>query len=82
METPRRPEPVIVATGVLTRREYEVAALVARGLTNRQIAAELTISERTADGHVGNILARLGFSTRAQVAVWMVEQSKPSADDR
>jgi non-specific serine/threonine protein kinase len=57
----------------LTRREREVAALIARGLTNRQIAERLVISERTADGHVANILGKLGLKTRAQVAVWAVE---------
>ena len=58
----------------LTPRESEVAALVARGLTNRQIAVRLVISERTADSHVGNILGKLGFTSRAQVAAWAVEQ--------
>jgi predicted ATPase/DNA-binding CsgD family transcriptional regulator len=58
----------------LTRREREVAALIARGLTNRQIAERLVISERTADNHVANILGRLGFSSRAQVAVWAAER--------
>ena len=57
----------------LTRREREVATLVARGLTNRQIAAELVIAERTADTHVANILGKLGFGARAQVAAWAVE---------
>jgi predicted ATPase/class 3 adenylate cyclase/DNA-binding CsgD family transcriptional regulator len=57
----------------LTPRQREVAALVAQGLTNRQIAERLVISERTADGHVANILAELGLATRAQVAVWAVE---------
>jgi DNA-binding NarL/FixJ family response regulator len=50
-----------------------VAALLARGYTNRQIADSLVISERTADGHVANILSKLGFKTRAQVAAWAVE---------
>ena len=63
----------------LTARELEVAALVARGLTNRQIAAELIIGERTADAHVGNILAKLGFTSRAQIAVWAVERGLTSA---
>ena len=58
----------------LTRREREVSALIARGLTNRHIAERLVISERTADNHVANILGKLGFSTRAQVAVWASEQ--------
>ena len=64
----------------LSRREGEVAALVARGLTNRQIATELVISERTVDGHVASILSKLDFATRAQVAVWAAQQglSAPS----
>ncbi|MDP8923722.1 MAG: tetratricopeptide repeat protein, partial [Chloroflexota bacterium] len=49
----------------LTGRQREVAALIARGLTNRQIADQLAVSERTADAHVANILDRLGFSSRA-----------------
>jgi non-specific serine/threonine protein kinase len=55
---------------VLTSREREVAALVARGQTNRQIATTLVISERTADAHVQNILNKLGFNARAQIATW------------
>ncbi len=58
---------------VLTERERQVAGLVAGGLTNRQIAERLVISERTADRHVSNILAKLGLTTRAQVAAWSVE---------
>jgi DNA-binding CsgD family transcriptional regulator len=57
----------------LTRRETEVAQWIARGLTNRQIAETLIISERTVDNHVANILGKLGFSARAQVAAWSVE---------
>ena len=57
----------------LTGREHEVAALVARGRTNREIAAALVISERTADAHVRNILDKLGFSSRAQIAAWAAE---------
>jgi DNA-binding CsgD family transcriptional regulator len=53
----------------LTRREREVAELIADGLTNRQIAARLFVSERTVDTHVSRILAKLGCATRAQVAV-------------
>ena len=59
----------------LTAREHEVATLVARGQTNREIAAALVISERTADAHVQNILNKLGFSSRAQIAAWAVERS-------
>jgi predicted ATPase/DNA-binding NarL/FixJ family response regulator len=57
----------------LTRRESEVARLVARGLSNKQIAAELSISQRTVEGHVEHILAKLGFGSRTQIADW-VEQ--------
>ncbi len=58
----------------LTPRECEVARLVAQGLSNRQIAEQLVISKRTSDSHVEHILAKLGFSSRAQIAVWVAEQ--------
>lgn len=58
----------------LTRREREVSALVARGMSNKEIAAELVISLRTAEGHVERILSKLGFRTRSQVAVWVTER--------
>jgi DNA-binding CsgD family transcriptional regulator len=58
------------AGGPLTRREGEIAGLVARGLTNRQIAAALHISERTAENHVQHILVKLGLHTRTQIAAW------------
>ncbi len=54
----------------LSRREREVAQLVAKGLTNRQIADRLFISERTAEGHVERIRNKLGFNTRSQIAAW------------
>ena len=54
----------------LTRRERQVAELVAEGLSNKQIAARLVISQRTAEGHVENVLSKLGFQSRAQVAAW------------
>jgi predicted ATPase/DNA-binding CsgD family transcriptional regulator len=58
----------------LTPRETEVAQLVVHGLTNRQIAARLAINERTADAHMANILGKLGFTSRSQLAAWVVEQ--------
>lgn len=54
----------------LTRREKELAGLVSKGLTNREIAARLFISERTAERHLENIRTKLGFTTRSQVAAW------------
>ncbi|GAF49422.1 protein kinase domain-containing protein [Rhodococcus wratislaviensis] len=59
----------------LTTRERQVADLVARGLTNKAIAARLVISQRTAQGHVEHILAKLGFSSRTQIAAWVTEQA-------
>jgi non-specific serine/threonine protein kinase len=50
-----------------------VAALVARGLTNREIAERLVISVRTSEGHVERIRDKLGLRSRAQVAAWAVE---------
>lgn len=60
----------------LSPREAEVAALVAEGLTNRQIAERLFISERTAQNHVQHILTKLGFTTRSQIAAWRVRMTE------
>jgi DNA-binding CsgD family transcriptional regulator/tetratricopeptide (TPR) repeat protein len=62
------------ASGGLTTREREVAMLVARGLTNRQIATQLVIAEETAAVHIKHILNTLGFASRAQIAAWVVQQ--------
>ena len=59
----------------LTKRERQVADLVAEGLTNREIAARLVISPRTAQGHVEHLLTKLGFTSRAMIAAWVVEQA-------
>ena len=56
----------------LTPRQREVAALIAQGMTNRQIAERLTITEHSAETHVERIRDRLGFRTRSQIAVWFV----------
>jgi predicted ATPase/DNA-binding CsgD family transcriptional regulator len=69
------------AWSVLTRRERQVAALVADGMSNREIAASLVISERTAEGHVENVLMKLACSSRTQIAAWVadhVESSGPN----
>ncbi|MFN8540515.1 MAG: tetratricopeptide repeat protein [Thermomicrobiales bacterium] len=62
------------AHGGLTTREREVAALIARGSTNREIAAALSVGDRTVETHVSNILAKLNCTTRAQIATWATER--------
>jgi DNA-binding CsgD family transcriptional regulator len=57
--------------GSLSEREYQVAELVAQGLTNKEIAQQLVISRRTAESHVVHILDKLGFSSRSQIATWL-----------
>jgi DNA-binding NarL/FixJ family response regulator len=51
-----------------------VARLLSQGKSNREIAEKLVLSERTVENHVGNILAKLGFDSRSQIAVWVVEK--------
>ncbi|HET6311357.1 MAG TPA: LuxR C-terminal-related transcriptional regulator [Candidatus Nitrosotalea sp.] len=63
----------------LTRREKELARLVAQGLTNGEIAARLFISERTAERHLENIRTKLGFTTRSQIAAWAATQEAPAS---
>jgi DNA-binding NarL/FixJ family response regulator len=58
---------------VLTEREREVVVLVARGLTNRQIAEALSLSEKTARNHLSHILEKLGLSRRSEAAVYAVQ---------
>jgi DNA-binding CsgD family transcriptional regulator/ribosomal protein S11 len=65
--------------GNLTRREREIASLVALGLTNREIAERLFIAERTAEGHVESIRNKLGFRSRTQIAAWVVQQERAEA---
>lgn len=67
----RAPRP---AADVLTAREREVLILIAKGLTNRQIARQLNVTERTARTHVSNILAKLQLTSRTQAALWAVHE--------
>jgi non-specific serine/threonine protein kinase len=69
------PRPEAAAGAGLTKREREVAALIAQGLSNREIANRLVVAQRTAEGHVENILSKLGFTSRAQVASWLASQN-------
>jgi len=62
----------------LTRREREVAELIAQGLSNQQIATTLTISQRTAESHVENILRKLGFTSRTQIVTWVIQNRRDS----
>src|SRR5215471_4109275 len=64
--------PRAMAETPLSARETEVAELVARGYSNRQIAHELVVSDRTVDTHVCHILRKLELSSRAQIAAWVV----------
>ena len=64
----------------LTRRETEVATLAARGLTNRDIAAQLYLSVRTVEAHVDHVLTKLGFRTRTQLAAWAHEEGLLAED--
>ena len=60
----------------LTQREYEIAELVAGGLSNKAIAEELSISHTTAARHVANIMAKLGFNSRSQIAAWVADRAQ------
>jgi DNA-binding CsgD family transcriptional regulator len=78
-----RPLAVATRDGVqdLTDRQLEVAALIRQGLTNAQIATHLSLDPGTVANHVANILTRLGFRSRTQVAVWATERGlEPPAD--
>ena len=58
----------------LTQREHQIATLVASGRSNKAIAGELSISPTTAARHVANIMAKLGFNSRTQIAAWIAEK--------
>jgi non-specific serine/threonine protein kinase len=67
---------------ILSAREWEVAGLVANGLSNRRIAEKLVVSKRTVDAHVRHILGKLGFSSRSQLAAWFTTHGKSSTRNR
>jgi DNA-binding NarL/FixJ family response regulator len=73
----RRPAPQprrATDRAALTPREHEVAGLIARGMSNKEIAKALVIATRTAESHVENILAKLGSSSRTQIVSWVAGQ--------
>ena len=69
---PMRSRPVKPPPPLLTARQLEVARYIGQGLSNKEIAARLTRSERTVEGHVEQICNKLGFNSRVQVAAWIV----------
>jgi DNA-binding CsgD family transcriptional regulator len=71
----RHSTPAGASPGRLTRREQDVAILVARGMSNSKIASELVVSVRTVESHVQHIMDKLGFSSRAQIAAWSAARS-------
>ena len=74
-----RPAKPVTAATRLTRREWEVVALISQGLSNREIATRLCITQTTAGHHVENILAKLGMSSRTKVATWALHNLPPAA---
>ncbi|HZZ49878.1 MAG TPA: LuxR C-terminal-related transcriptional regulator [Pseudonocardia sp.] len=77
-ERVERPSPAAGRGAALTRREREVAELVAQGLSNREIAQRLIISHRTVEGHVEHVLTKLCLARRSQIAPWLAGQ-RPSS---
>jgi len=80
-KAPARPAPPVKAApeAELTCRQLEIARLVADDLTNRQIAAQLFLSERTVETHITNILNKLGLSSRIQIGRWVAESAPAAA---
>lgn len=68
--------------GPLTQREGEVAALVAQGMTNREIGKTLFVTERTAESHVQRIMNKLGFHARTQIAAWAIARGLHKLPDK
>ncbi|HST80188.1 MAG TPA: LuxR C-terminal-related transcriptional regulator, partial [Kineosporiaceae bacterium] len=75
----RQPGPESPSPTALTRRERQVAELIGHGLSNKDIAGTLVIAQRTAEGHVENILAKLGFRSRSQIASWVARTGSPDS---
>ena len=77
-KAPSRPAPPAKAAPdtLLTRRQLEIARLIADNLTNKQIAARLFLSDRTVETHVTNILNKLGLNSRVQLTRWLAEQTE------
>jgi predicted ATPase/DNA-binding CsgD family transcriptional regulator len=74
---PHPAPPVRTGTTPLSKREREVAGLVSEGLSNKEIASRLFLSERTVETHVSNILDRLGINSRVEIASWVAQGLRP-----
>lgn len=81
-ETAPEQAPHVEPDSLLNRREREVAALVADGLTDREISTRLVISQRTAESDMQHILGKLSFRSRAQIAAWVTQQNQNRPPDR
>jgi predicted ATPase/DNA-binding CsgD family transcriptional regulator len=78
-KAPAEDAPSDKASSTLTDRENQIADLITRGLSNRQIAADLVIAQRTVEGHVEHILTKLGFNSRSQIAAWVASRAPKAA---
>jgi len=76
---PMPPQKGLEPSQELTGREREVVVLIARGLSNGEIADELVLSKRTVEHHIANILSKLGFTNRAQIVRWAIENGLTKA---
>jgi non-specific serine/threonine protein kinase len=72
--TPPAAGPATPPAAGLTSREWEIAGLVAEGLSNREIAGRLVIPKRTVDAHIEHIYGKLGVSSRVQLASWLLSR--------
>jgi DNA-binding NarL/FixJ family response regulator len=73
--------PYRVSAMPLTRRERQIAHLIAQGLSNKEIAGQLVISQRTVESHIEHTLTKLGLNNRTQVAAWITMQDSDNASD-
>ncbi len=80
LERIRNGPPVATEVEGLTEQEQRILGLIGQGMTNRQIAGELYLAEKTVKNYVSSMLAKLGLSSRTQAAIFAVKQTRPSAD--